>query len=143
MAKRFLTLQPHGLYPVRLLCPWNSPGKKTGVGCYSLLPRILPNQGSNPSLLHCRQILYHLTHQVHSKGYLGLNLEQEKGRPGLTQQTSPKQDGKHLTDPVTQTRRFRTRNSIAIIKRLPCSRDCIIIKLNSGPLAHLEAEPIY
>ena len=31
------SLQPHGLQPARLLCPWNSPGKKTGVGCHSLL----------------------------------------------------------------------------------------------------------
>ena len=26
------SLQPHGLYPTRLLCPCNSPGKNTGVG---------------------------------------------------------------------------------------------------------------
>ena len=26
------SLQPHGLYPARLLCPWNSPGKNTGSG---------------------------------------------------------------------------------------------------------------
>ena len=25
----------HGLWPTRLLCPWDSPGKNTGVGCYS------------------------------------------------------------------------------------------------------------
>ena len=31
------SLRPHGLYPTRLLCPWNSPGKNTGVGCHSLL----------------------------------------------------------------------------------------------------------
>ena len=31
-------LQPHGLQPARLLCPWDSPGKNTGVGCHSLLP---------------------------------------------------------------------------------------------------------
>ena len=30
-------LQPHGLQPSRLLCPWNSPGKNTGVGCHFLL----------------------------------------------------------------------------------------------------------
>ena len=41
----------------RLLCPWVSPGKSTGVGCRSLLQGILPIQGSNPGLLHCRQIL--------------------------------------------------------------------------------------
>ena len=27
-------LRPHGLYPARLLCPWDSPGKNTGVGCH-------------------------------------------------------------------------------------------------------------
>ena len=41
----------------------NSPGKNTGVGCHALLPGIFPTQGSNPSLPHCRQILYHLSHQ--------------------------------------------------------------------------------
>ena len=34
--------------PPRLLCPWNSPGKNTGVGSYSLLQGIFPTQGSNP-----------------------------------------------------------------------------------------------
>ena len=47
----------------RLLCPWDSLGKNTGVGCHFLLQGILPTQGSNPGLLHCRQILYHLSHQ--------------------------------------------------------------------------------
>ena len=46
-----------------LLCPWNSPGKNTGVGCHSLLHGIFPTQGSNPGLPHCRKILYHLSHQ--------------------------------------------------------------------------------
>ena len=31
------TLRPHGLEPTRLLCPWDSPGKNTGVGCHFLL----------------------------------------------------------------------------------------------------------
>ena len=47
--------------PTRLLCPWNSPRKDTGVGCHFLLQEILP-QGLNLSLLLCRQILYHLSH---------------------------------------------------------------------------------
>ena len=38
----------------------DSPGKNTGVGCHALLHGIFPTQGSNPGLLHCRQILYHL-----------------------------------------------------------------------------------
>ena len=44
-------------------CPWDSPGKNTGVGCHALLQGIFPTQGSNPGLLHHRQILYHLSHQ--------------------------------------------------------------------------------
>ena len=44
------------------LCPWNSPGKNTGVGSHFPLQRIFPTQGSNSGLLHCRQILYHLSH---------------------------------------------------------------------------------
>ena len=52
------SLQPHGLYS-----PWNSPGQNTGVGSLSLLRGIFPTQESNSGLLHCRQILYHLSHQ--------------------------------------------------------------------------------
>ena len=59
-----LTLcDPHGLPPARLLCPWNSPGKNTEVDCHSLLQRNFPTQGSNPGLLHHRQILYHLSYR--------------------------------------------------------------------------------
>ena len=47
----------------RLLCPWDSPGKNTGVGCHSLLQGTFPTQGSNLDLLRCKQILYHLSHQ--------------------------------------------------------------------------------
>ena len=43
--------------------PWNSPGKNTGVGRHSLLQGIFPIRGLNPGLLHCRQILYCLSHQ--------------------------------------------------------------------------------
>ena len=50
-------------------CSWNSPGKNIGVGCHSLLQRIFPTQGSNPGLLQCRQILYHLSHQGSHKGW--------------------------------------------------------------------------
>ena len=54
---RVRSLRPHGLYS-----PWNSPGQNTGVGSLSLLQGIFPTQGSNPSLLHCRWILYQLSH---------------------------------------------------------------------------------
>ena len=57
------SLQPHGLQPAKLHCPWNVPGKNTGVGSHPLLQGIFPTQGLNPGLLHCRQILYCLNHQ--------------------------------------------------------------------------------
>ena len=49
--------------PTMLLRLWNSPGKNSGVGCYSLLQGIFPTQSWNPSLLHYREILYCLSHQ--------------------------------------------------------------------------------
>ena len=57
------TLQPHVLGTTRLLCPWDSPGKNTGVGCHALLQGIFLPQGSNQGLLHCRQILNQLSYQ--------------------------------------------------------------------------------
>ena len=44
----------HGIFQARM---------NTAVGCYYLLQRIFPTQGSNPGLPHCRQMLYHLSHQ--------------------------------------------------------------------------------
>ena len=40
--------------PSRLLCPWDSPGKNPGVGCYFLLQGIFQTQGWNLCLLHCQ-----------------------------------------------------------------------------------------
>ena len=52
-------LQPHRLWPTRLLYPWDFPGKNTRVDCHFHLQGILLTQGSNLHLLHCRWILYH------------------------------------------------------------------------------------
>ena len=41
------SLQPHELQPSRLLYPWDSPGKNTGVGCHAHLQGIFLTQGSN------------------------------------------------------------------------------------------------
>ena len=41
----------------------DSPGKNSGVGCHAPLQGIFPSWGSNLGLPHCRQILYHLSHQ--------------------------------------------------------------------------------
>ena len=54
--------RPHGLWPARLLCPWDSPGKNAGVGYHFLLQGIFLTQELNPGLLHYRQILYHLSY---------------------------------------------------------------------------------
>ena len=51
-------LRPHGLHS-----PWNSPVQNIEVGSRSLLQEIFPTQELNLGLLHCRQILYYLSHQ--------------------------------------------------------------------------------
>ena len=45
------SLQAYGLWPTGLLCPWDFPGKITGVGCHFLLQGIFPVLGSNLLLL--------------------------------------------------------------------------------------------
>ena len=62
-----VSLRPHGLYPARLPCPLDSPGKSTGVGCHSLLQGLFPTQGWNPNLLcllPCRWVLFLLKQKV-------------------------------------------------------------------------------
>ena len=62
------TLWSNGLYSARLLSSWDSPGKNTGVGSHSLLQGIFLTHWWNPGLLHCRQILYCLSHQGSPRG---------------------------------------------------------------------------
>ena len=45
------SLCPYEQWPTRLLCPWDSPGKNTGVGCQALIQGIFPCQESNLHLL--------------------------------------------------------------------------------------------
>ena len=56
---------PHGSLcdSAKLLCPWDSPGKNTGVHSPSLLQKAFPTRGSNPGLLPHRQTLDCLSHQ--------------------------------------------------------------------------------
>ena len=49
--------------PPRLLCSWDSPGKNAGVSSHALLQGDFLIQGLDLGLQHCRQILYHLSHQ--------------------------------------------------------------------------------
>ena len=55
--------ESHSVVSYSLYSPWNSPGQNTGVGSLSHLQGIFPTQGSNPGLLHYRQILYQLSHK--------------------------------------------------------------------------------
>ena len=56
-------------HPMDWALPWNSPGKNTGVGCHSFLQGIFSTQGSNLGVLHCRQLLSHLSHQGSPRFY--------------------------------------------------------------------------
>ena len=70
--KCIYSVSPMDLQPARFLCPQNSPGKNTGVGCHFLLQGIFPSQGSNLGLPDCPQILYCLNHQgSHTNNALG------------------------------------------------------------------------
>ena len=52
----------YGLQPVRLLCPWHSPGMNGGVGNHALLQGTVPIRALNPHLLNCMWILHPLSH---------------------------------------------------------------------------------
>ena len=45
------SVQPFVLYPARLLCPWSSPSKNTGVSCHAFLQGIFLTQELNPTSL--------------------------------------------------------------------------------------------
>ena len=70
------SLPPRGLYR-----PRNAPGQNTGVGSLSLLRGVFPTQGSNPSLPHCGQILYQLSHQGSPKTSPNKGFRRKPGQP--------------------------------------------------------------
>ena len=51
------------LEPTRLLCPWDLPGKNTGMGCHSFLQGMFLTQGSNPSYPSLQADSLPLSHQ--------------------------------------------------------------------------------
>ena len=63
LLKKVKVAQSNSLRPYGLYSPCNSPGQNTGVGSLSLLQGFVPTQGSSPGLLHCRQLLYPLSHK--------------------------------------------------------------------------------
>ena len=50
-------------YNPPIICPWDSLVKNNGVGCHALLQGIFLTHGFNLSPQHCRQFLYHISHQ--------------------------------------------------------------------------------
>ena len=62
-----LSVVADSLWHCGLYSPWNFPGQNTGVGSLSLLQGIFPTQGLNPGLLHCREMLYQLSHKRNPK----------------------------------------------------------------------------
>ena len=81
------TLESHSvvsdsLRPCALYSPWNSPDLNTGLGSLSLLQGIFLTQEPNQGLLHCRQILYQLSHQgspfIYSCEYLKRKIDEGK-----------------------------------------------------------------
>ena len=52
MLSHVNSLQPHGLWSTKLLCPWDFPSKNAAVGCHFLLWEVFPTQDLNLSILH-------------------------------------------------------------------------------------------
>ena len=55
-------LWPQGLFSTRFLCPWDFPGKNTGVGCHFFLQKIFSTQRLNPCLLHWQGLFFFFYH---------------------------------------------------------------------------------
>ena len=82
VTKSCLTLlPPHKLQPARLLCPWDFPGKNTGVGCHFLFQENLPNPGWNLHLMNWQADSLPLSHQ--GNPYVCITLKQNKRLPEL------------------------------------------------------------
>ena len=91
------SLRSHGLQPTRPLCPWDFPGKHSGVGCHFLLQGIFLTQGSNPHPLHWQAgslplnhpespclgepVVKHLPAYHHPSGPISQYLKPEAGPP--------------------------------------------------------------
>ena len=78
------SLRTPGLQPARLLCPWDSPGKNTGVSCRFLLQGIFLTQGSNAGCLHWQADCLPLSHQASPPGLVGVISEVKVAQSCLT-----------------------------------------------------------
>ena len=76
------SLQPHDLYIARILGPWDSPGKNTGVGSHLPLQGILLTHSLSLGLRHCRRVLSHVRHQGSPEGEEAVPSQAHIGRTG-------------------------------------------------------------
>ena len=89
VAKSFLTLlQPQGLWPARLFCPWDFPDKNTGMDCHSLLQGIFLTQGSNLCFLHWQADSLPLSHWEAQKTQI-IEMDGDPSWKGLQAQKGP------------------------------------------------------
>ena len=111
----------------------DSPGKATGVGCHAHLQWIFPIQGSNPGLLHCRRILYHLSHQGSPEpmNKLMLFIFKEKKRASI-----------FYANPFPFTDNLLQRSVYEIITASLQTSHSLLYPLQSGFQPHLNCEPI-
>ena len=93
-------LRPHGLQPVRLLCPWDFPGKNTRVGCHFLFQGIFLTQELNLGLLHCKWILYQLSYEGSPKLTYKLGTFQKFYTPTATAAAKSLQSCPTLCSPI-------------------------------------------
>ena len=93
-----------------LLCPWNSPGKNTGVGCCFLLQGIFLTKGSNPCFLHWQAGSSPLSHQGSSSTVIRIG-------KGFKSGTYKKQNPR-----MTTTRNICFKNSVIFYKQLELNK---------------------
>ena len=69
------SLRAYGVQPARLLCPWDFPGKNTGVGGYFLLQGIFLTQRLNSPFLHWQVDSSPLSREAPHTDWMGSNKE--------------------------------------------------------------------
>ena len=77
LSRVWLFATPWTVACTRFLCPWDFLSKSTGVGCHCFLQGIFLTQGSNPGLLHCRQMLSNTDFfcmNIHSSRFCSVSL---------------------------------------------------------------------
>ena len=129
LSQSYPTLQPHGLQPARLLCPWGFPGKNTGVGYHFLLHGIFPTSDwtrvSYISYLQTGEELPHTQGQgrrpggaTHVQGVVAVRLQEGLEEPSHIEG----QEGLREEIPLIQGKEQRLGFAGAAVKRYPNPR---------------------